>query len=43
MLATKVNAIVASQTSVKAPEKAAFEAHLPKDVYILLPFVAGQL
>ena len=35
MLATKVNAIVAGQTSVKAPEKAAFEAHLPKDVHIL--------
>lgn len=33
--ATKVNAIVAGQTSVKAPEKAAFEAHLPKDVHIL--------
>lgn len=35
ILATKVNAIVAGQTSVKAPEKAAFEAHLPKDVHIL--------
>ena len=35
MSATKVNAIVAGQTSVKAPEKAAFEAHLPKDVHIL--------
>lgn len=32
---TKVNAIVAGQTSVKAPEIAAFEAHLPKDVHIL--------
>ncbi|KXN83300.1 putative prephenate dehydrogenase [NADP(+)] [Leucoagaricus sp. SymC.cos] len=32
---TKVNAVVAGQTSVKAPEKAAFEAHLPKDVHIL--------
>ena len=33
--ATKVNAIVTGQTSVKAPEKEAFEAHLPKDVHIL--------
>jgi len=33
MLATKVNAIVAGQTSVEAPEKAASEAHLPIDVY----------
>ena len=33
--ATKVNAIVAGQTSVKAPEKEAFEAHLPQDVHIL--------
>ncbi|KAF9454365.1 prephenate dehydrogenase [Macrolepiota fuliginosa MF-IS2] len=32
---TKVNAIVAGQTSVKAPERAAFDAHLPKDVHIL--------
>ncbi|KAF9447551.1 hypothetical protein P691DRAFT_760657 [Macrolepiota fuliginosa MF-IS2] len=32
---TKVNAIVAGQTSVKAPEKVAFETHLPKDVHIL--------
>ena len=34
-LATKVGAIVAGQTSVKAPEKAAFEAHLPQDVSIV--------
>jgi len=33
MLATKVNAIVAGQISVKAPEN--FEAHLSKDVHIL--------
>lgn len=33
--ATKVGAIVAGQTSVKAPEKAAFEKHLPEDVYII--------
>ncbi|XP_006464028.1 hypothetical protein AGABI2DRAFT_226049 [Agaricus bisporus var. bisporus H97] len=32
---TKVNAIVAGQTSVKAPERAAFERHLPADVHIL--------
>lgn len=32
---TKVGAIVAGQTSVKAPERIAFEAHLPKDVHIL--------
>lgn len=32
---TKQNAIVAGQTSVKAPEKEAFEAHLPDDVYII--------
>ncbi|KAL4398775.1 prephenate dehydrogenase (NADP(+)) [Malassezia pachydermatis] len=32
---TKVGAIVAGQTSVKAPEKAAFEAYLPDDVYIV--------
>jgi len=35
MLATKVNAIVAGQTSVEVPEKAAFEAHLPIDVYLI--------
>ncbi|KAG6374619.1 hypothetical protein JVT61DRAFT_3981 [Boletus reticuloceps] len=32
---TKVGAIVAGQTSVKAPEKAAFESHLPNDVHIV--------
>ncbi|KAI0928885.1 hypothetical protein AcW1_005993 [Taiwanofungus camphoratus] len=32
---TKVGAIVSGQTSVKAPEKAAFEKHLPQDVYIV--------
>ena len=32
---TKVGAIVAAQTSVKAPERAAFETHLPSDVYIV--------
>ncbi|TRM69097.1 Prephenate dehydrogenase [Schizophyllum amplum] len=32
---TKLGAIVAGQTSVKAPEKAAFEKHLPPDVYIV--------
>jgi len=31
---TKVGAIVAGQTSVKAPEKAAFEKYLPEDVHI---------
>lgn len=30
-----MNAIVAGQTSVKAPERAAFERHLPADVHIL--------
>jgi prephenate dehydrogenase (NADP+) len=34
-LATKVGAIVAGQTSVKAPERAAFEQHLPEDVHIV--------
>jgi len=34
-VATKVHAIVAGQTSVKAPEKAAFEKYLPKDVHIV--------
>jgi prephenate dehydrogenase (NADP+) len=34
-LATKVGAVVAGQTSVKAPEKAAFEAFLPEDVHIV--------
>ncbi|MCX2480107.1 prephenate dehydrogenase [Pedobacter sp. MC2016-15] len=33
--ATKYGAIVAGQTSVKHPEIAAFEAHLPKDVNIV--------
>jgi prephenate dehydrogenase (NADP+) len=33
--ATKIGAVVAGQTSVKAPEKAAFEAHLPEDVHIV--------
>ncbi|TFK21001.1 prephenate dehydrogenase [Coprinopsis marcescibilis] len=32
---TKMHAIVAGQTSVKAPEKLAFEAHLPQDVHII--------
>ncbi|KAJ3552036.1 hypothetical protein NM688_g4367 [Phlebia brevispora] len=32
---TKVGAIVAGQTSVKAPERAAFEKYLPDDVYIV--------
>lgn len=32
---TKVGATVAGQTSVKAPEKAAFEKYLPKDVDIV--------
>ncbi|RPD80483.1 Prephenate dehydrogenase [Lentinus tigrinus ALCF2SS1-7] len=32
---TKVGAIVAGQTSVKAPEKAAFEKYLPEDVQIV--------
>ncbi|KAF5326814.1 hypothetical protein D9619_004459 [Psilocybe cf. subviscida] len=32
---TKMNAVVAGQTSVKAPEQAAFEKHLPKDVHIV--------
>jgi hypothetical protein len=34
-LATKVGAIVAGQTSVKAPERAAFEQYLPDDVHIV--------
>jgi prephenate dehydrogenase (NADP+) len=33
--ATKVGAVVAGQTSVKAPEKEAFEKHLPEDCYII--------
>jgi len=32
---TKMYAVVAGQTSVKAPEKAAFEKHLPEDVHIV--------
>ncbi|KAI9223683.1 hypothetical protein BC828DRAFT_375294 [Blastocladiella britannica] len=32
---TKLNAIVSGQTSVKAPEVAAFEQHLPDDVHII--------
>ncbi|KAI0039117.1 prephenate dehydrogenase [Auriscalpium vulgare] len=32
---TKVGAIVAGQTSVKAPERAAFEKRLPEDVHIV--------
>ncbi|KAF7322436.1 Prephenate dehydrogenase [Mycena chlorophos] len=32
---TKLNAIVSGQTSVKAPEKAAFEKHLPADTEIV--------
>ncbi|KAJ6548118.1 prephenate dehydrogenase [Mycena vulgaris] len=32
---TKVNAIVSGQTSVKAPEKAAFEKYLPEDAEIV--------
>lgn len=32
---TKVGAIVAGQTSVKAPERAAFEKYLPEDVHIV--------
>ncbi|KAF9107065.1 prephenate dehydrogenase (NADP(+)) [Mortierella sp. AM989] len=32
---TKIDAIVAGQTSVKAPEIAAFEKHLPGDVHII--------
>ncbi|KAI0807841.1 Prephenate dehydrogenase [Fomes fomentarius] len=34
-LSTKVGAIVSGQTSVKAPEKAAFEKYLPDDVHIV--------
>lgn len=32
---TKVGAVVAGQTSVKAPEREAFEAYLPPDVHIV--------
>lgn len=34
-VATKVGAIVSGQTSVKAPEKEAFEKYLPDDVSIV--------
>lgn len=34
-IATKLGAVVAGQTSVKAPEKEAFEKHLPPDVNIV--------
>jgi len=34
-LASKVGAVVAGQTSVKTPEKAAFENYLPDDVHIV--------
>lgn len=33
--ATKVGSIVSGQTSVKAPERAAFEKYLPKDVNVV--------
>lgn len=32
---TKLGAIVSGQTSVKAPEKQAFDTHLPSDVHII--------
>jgi hypothetical protein len=35
LVATKMHAVVAGQTSVKAPEKAAFEKYLPDDVHII--------
>ncbi|KAF9264094.1 Prephenate dehydrogenase [Marasmius fiardii PR-910] len=35
LTATKLNAIVAGQTSVKAPEQKAFETHLPADAQII--------
>lgn len=35
VVATKMNSIVSGQTSVKAPEKAAFEKYLPADVHIV--------
>ena len=35
MIATKVGAVVAGQTSCKAPEIAAFEKYLPEDVEIV--------
>jgi prephenate dehydrogenase (NADP+) len=35
LIATKVGAIVAGQTSVKAPEQSAFEKYLPLDTQIV--------
>lgn len=35
MTATKIGAIVSGQTSVKAPERSAFEKHLPSDTEII--------
>ena len=35
LAATKFGAVVGGQTSVKAPEKAAFEKYLPEDVQIV--------
>lgn len=35
LIATKLGAIVSGQTSVKAPERQAFEKHLPKDTSIV--------
>lgn len=32
---SKIGSIVAGQTSVKAPEKEAFDKHLPNDVYVI--------
>ena len=32
---TKVGAVVAGQTSVKAPEKEAFDKYLPEDVHVV--------
>lgn len=34
-IATKIGAIVSGQTSVKAPERSAFEKHLPEDTEII--------
>jgi len=34
-VATKLGAIVAGQTSVKAPEREAFEKHLPDDIHVV--------
>lgn len=33
--AAKIGSIISGQTSVKAPEKAAFDKHLPQDVHII--------